>query len=177
MAINTVPRRCACKRWIYEFWWWFQKQKRANEPVNETKQNEKKKINSTNWDQHIRKKNYILLNYIVAVSFIFPYQTRKCIRARIEIWFRFHSNAFSLWSHRWLHASISLEFVSHRLLFGATKSTTTTCAAMHCNMTCHSVLENMPVYLPYDLYAVLFNMKKYVLLHHSLMAINACIRS
>lgn len=137
----------------------------------------KKKLTQPTGTNTSEEKNYILLNYIVAVSFIFPYQTRKCIRARIEIWFRFHSNAFSLWSHRRLHASISLEFVSHRLLFGATKSTTTTCAAMHCNMTCHSVLENMPVYLPYDLYAVLFNMKKYVLLHHSLMAINACIRS
>lgn len=177
MVINTVPQWCACKRWIYEFWWWFQKQKRANEPVNEKKKQREKKIDSTNWEHIREKKNYILLNYIVAVSFIFPYQTRKCIRARIKIWFRFHSNAFSLWSHGRLHASISLEFVSHRLLFGATKFTTTTCAAMHCDMTCHSVLENMPVYLPYDLYAVLFNMKKYVLLHHSLMAINACIRS
>lgn len=142
---------------------------------NKTKR--EKKMNSTNWE-HIREKKITFYWITLWLSRSFSLIKHESVFARVLkydfVFIRMRSRSGR---YRRLHASISLEFVSHRLLFGATKSTTTTCAAMHCNMTCHSVLENMPVYLPYDLYAVLFNMKKYVLLHHSLMAINACIRS
>lgn len=139
MAINTVPRRCACKRWIYEFWWWFQKQKRANEPVNETKQREKKKMNSTNWE-HTREKKITFYWITLWLSRSFSLIKHESVFARaLKYDFVFIRMRSRSGRYRRLHASISLEFVSHRLLFGATKSTTTTCAAMHCNMTCHSV--------------------------------------
>lgn len=136
MAINTVPRRCACKRWIYEFWWWFQKQKRANEPVNETKQREKKKWTQPTGNTSEKKKlHFIELHCGCLVHFPLS-NTKVYSRA---YWNMISFSFECVLALVGIVGCISLEFVSHRLLFGATKSTTTTCAAMHCNMTCHSV--------------------------------------
>lgn len=108
MAINTRWRGgVQCKRWIYEFWWWFRKQN-VHARISQWMWNRNGNgiltataTTKTAHRDHITRrstKKELLLNYIVAVSLIF---TLACLPRRvyfcaIKIWFRFRS-AFSVW--------------------------------------------------------------------------------